>query len=1311
MIENNPYVGPRALQEKDRIYGRKAETYRLLSTLIANRIVLLHSPSGAGKSSLVNAGLIPLLREEGFTVLGPVRVNLEPPPDLLQDPACNRYVWSVLQELEEHLPEENRSDPADLVCKDIEQYLNEYRAKNPSARRLVLILDQFEEILTVDPLDPNKTKKEFFNMLGDVLFDNSIWALFSAREDYIAALDPYLSYIPTRLQHTFRLDFLGLNAAREAIQGPLDAKNLGISFTKAAVDKLIEDLASVQVQLPNGEFVLQDGQYVEPVQLQVVCRHLFNHLDPGTKEITVDKIEGVTDVNASLSLYYEEQVNALAEKTGIPVRRIRDFFSDELITKQEIRGLVQRGASVNLEDDVIRMLVNAHLVRSEKRLNSDWYELAHDRMITPVLQNNKAWVENNLNLLQSQARVWASQSRSTSLLLRGEELARWQQWAKENQADVKAIEREFLDKSEEREILRKERLEREQLEQQREQREKQREIENAQRLAEAEKRRAEDQTRSAKQLRVAFLIAIVLFVAAIGFYLQSLSKEQEARTSRIAAEQNEITAIAAKGEAEQQRISADNLRKTAEVLKQDALTQAGIAQQQVTLVYIEKVKADDERVRAEEARAAAETAQDEAILAREEADKLRIEAEKQLKARSQGLAHAARSIMKSQYTLSLLLAVEAFTTADTPQARSILMEGLQYKFARGYQQTAFVRSDFTESPLAFSPDGQYLAWGHPLGHVVVFDTANQKTEKEFKNVHSSNVRSIAVCSAGEQVLLASGGRDLSLYFWSLSSDLPQRIDYMPSRINALSFSPDCKTLAASSGTLLRFYAIAPDGNSAEVIENLQTRPENHIINAIAWSQDGKYLASGNLGGQIYIFDIARAEKNYFKAVSREVTGLSWQAKDELLAMDMGGVIRSWNIDTGEMQAPFPIRTSSLTGEMAVSPDKSLIAVGGESDKLDIFNAGTGQKVATAPSGFAGTLVQRMAFGFQDKSLLLANTTKFSLQINEIFVHETLSEAIDHTLELSAVTPYENMLLGASFSERNLEIFDLSSEGKIIYTPAPSERSINSYTSIDFLDNGRGIVAGDTAGNVYVNLNIHDPAEKLTIIGTLNAPVIAVAGRSQVQGESLFLLPGNGPGYAYLAAVACEQRSPQQACIRFAVQWYDRDLSPGDKLVFDAIGAGVKLAVSPGEVLPGGDFLAASSPLGKWDLTTNDPVFNNIPEFENTADLQFISPDTLAVATTDKEIYFVILDADNAAFYGPLQGLMGTVIDMAVSLDGKNLYTLLSDNHLLRWPVNVNDWIVRVCQVAGRNMTEKEWNEYFPGQTQHATCPGLPSPAP
>ena len=61
-----------------RLHGRDAELRDLLDLLIAERIVLLHSPSGAGKSSLVQAGLIPLLAEEGFAVLPLIRPT-EPP--------------------------------------------------------------------------------------------------------------------------------------------------------------------------------------------------------------------------------------------------------------------------------------------------------------------------------------------------------------------------------------------------------------------------------------------------------------------------------------------------------------------------------------------------------------------------------------------------------------------------------------------------------------------------------------------------------------------------------------------------------------------------------------------------------------------------------------------------------------------------------------------------------------------------------------------------------------------------------------------------------------------------------------------------------------------------------------------------------------------------------------------------------------------------------------------------------------------------------------------------------------------------------
>jgi MoxR-like ATPase len=65
----NPYVGPRAFTRGETIYGRDRELQRLLHLLIAERIIALYSPSGAGKTSLIQAGLLPHLEQEDFVVL------------------------------------------------------------------------------------------------------------------------------------------------------------------------------------------------------------------------------------------------------------------------------------------------------------------------------------------------------------------------------------------------------------------------------------------------------------------------------------------------------------------------------------------------------------------------------------------------------------------------------------------------------------------------------------------------------------------------------------------------------------------------------------------------------------------------------------------------------------------------------------------------------------------------------------------------------------------------------------------------------------------------------------------------------------------------------------------------------------------------------------------------------------------------------------------------------------------------------------------------------------------------------------------
>lgn len=439
----NPYIGPRAFQDGETLYGRDREVSKLLNLLIAERIVLLYSPSGAGKTSLIQAALIPELRAEGFRVFPVIRVGMEPPPDRDLPATTNRYLLSTLLSLEEELPPDQQISLSELVGIDVTTYLNQRLADDGEADGDVLIFDQFEEILTVDPTDQT-AKAEFFVQLGQALRPRNRWVLFAMREEYSAGLDPYVHPIPTRFSTTFRLELLGVKAARQAMQEP--ARQAGVPFQDAAAVKLLDDLRRVQVQQPDSSTAERPGTSIEPVQLQVVCYRLWDNLPDDATEIRETDIREAGDVDSALAGYYADRVQVIADRTSVRERTIREWFDRQLITEQGIRGQVLRGPdrSQGLENQAIEPLVDAHLVRAENRRGGTWYELTHDRLIKPVKESNAAWRKEHLSMLQHQAVLWDSQGRSNGLLLRNEALEEAEYWAADHQDELISIERDFL---------------------------------------------------------------------------------------------------------------------------------------------------------------------------------------------------------------------------------------------------------------------------------------------------------------------------------------------------------------------------------------------------------------------------------------------------------------------------------------------------------------------------------------------------------------------------------------------------------------------------------------------------------------------------------------------------------------------------------------------------------------------------------------------------------------------------------------------------------------------------------------------------
>ena len=557
----NPYVGPKPLDKNSTLYGRDNELNELIDLLFAERIVVLHSPSGAGKSSLINAGMIPELGvikgEEGeeddegsFNVFPVLRVNAALPAgeELPADAEVNRFEFSVLLSLEESLPEKERRPLAELAGLGMDEYLDLYHDRLGNTLPDLLIFDQFEEVLTLDSTNP-EPKHKFFRRLGQALRKRTRWAIFAIREDYLAALAPYTRAVPTDMKNTFRLDLMSKEGALEAVCGP--AQEEGVAFDPKAAKRLVDDLRQVTVMGEDGKPTQTLGPHVEPVQLQVVCHELWRDLPEGTKTIEESLLRDVGDVNQALAGYYSAEVANAEKVTGVEERQIRAWVGTKLITEGGIRGQVLRmeQKAQGLAHAAIDCLVDAHLVRAEPRRGAIWYELTHDRMVAPVQADNEAWRQKNLVPLQLQADLWHQKERPKDLLLRGEALAEATAWAANQQ--LSQVEADFLEQGQ---LLADEELRQEEL---KEAEQRKKDLESAQALAHS-------RAVAARRLKVGLGATIVFLLAALGATYLAIQARGEAirQTIKVQKQKKELEKIKAEVQRQKEQLvafSADGL--------------------------------------------------------------------------------------------------------------------------------------------------------------------------------------------------------------------------------------------------------------------------------------------------------------------------------------------------------------------------------------------------------------------------------------------------------------------------------------------------------------------------------------------------------------------------------------------------------------------------------------------------------------------------------------------------------------------------------------------------------------------------------
>jgi hypothetical protein len=474
----NPYVGPRPFsrEEATRFFGRDNEARDLLSLVVSEQLVLFYAQSGAGKSSLVNTRLVPGLEERKFEVLPVGRVSGE----VLKHEECdNIFVFNLLINLDQSktAPERfARMRLGDFLANlfntgekfiygdssALPQAAVEEAGEAPQVLPRALILDQFEEIITTHP-EAWEKRSDFFLQLAEAMEqDPYLWVVLVMREDYVAALDPFAHILPNQLRARFYMRRMGYDSALDAVRKPVERMR---PFDTGIAETLVDNLRLVSGTMgQTGQLAPVYGEFIEPVQLQVVCYQLWSNLmkevdtlAPG-KRITQADIDGLAKgenlaqfINKALADFYEQALAKVLQKLPgrVTEHDLRNWFSTQLITEAETRGFVYQGKNhtAGLPNEAVTVLASQYIIRPETRPGGTWFELVHDRFVGPILQSNRRWLVSHQSRLLTDAKNWLEAGRPVTMLYEGNQLEKAQAEIEKGGDVITELEKKFVEES------------------------------------------------------------------------------------------------------------------------------------------------------------------------------------------------------------------------------------------------------------------------------------------------------------------------------------------------------------------------------------------------------------------------------------------------------------------------------------------------------------------------------------------------------------------------------------------------------------------------------------------------------------------------------------------------------------------------------------------------------------------------------------------------------------------------------------------------------------------------------------------------